>query len=277
MSLEDPNGGGLNREPDEGVFFSDPGQAHNRDGPESRGRALTSASNANVQPDGNRQNATTNSGADMTTPMPMPIPTKRGMSGLLPHFSNTAGAGHSTMSISTSSTSTSTPPSREGLDTTTSAKELRDFWKAYMHTPLSDSGGGEFVGGKATPLAAGGGGYRKRVSSLPSSKTPIVERELGDMGAMYSGGEQSLVYPALGAIRAGVDAGAGAAAGAAQHPEPTVPREDLRSYEAAVMARKAPTTLNLNPRMVKGRGGDHANVHSISSFFIVLILIPILF
>ena len=123
-----------------------------------------------------------------------------------------------------------------------------------MHTPLSDSGGGEFVGGKATPLAAGGG-YRKRVTSLPSSKTPIVERELGDM--MY-GGEQGLVYPALGAIRAG------------QHHGPTQ-REDLRSYEAAVMARKAPTTLNLNPRMVKGRGGDHVNVRYFSSFSFIFI------
>jgi hypothetical protein len=245
MSLDDPNvGGGI--EPDGEAFFSDPAQAHNRDpaGSGSTRTTTTTTSSSSIESRGRPHttsdtNANTNA-ADMDTPMPM----KRTSGGLL-HFSSAAP-------LST--------PSREG-----EAKELREFWRAYMHTPLSDSGGGESGkdSSKGTPLAASGGGaggYRKRVASLPSSKTPIVERDMGDMGMMYGGGEQSLVYPGLGGMRAG--------AGVQHHGNDH--REDLRSYEAAVMARKAPTTLNLKPRMARGRGGD-ANVCSYLFFHINLL------
>jgi len=40
-------------------------------------------------------------------------------------------------------------------------------------------------------------------------------------------------------------------------------RGDLRSYEAAVMTRKAPMALNLKPKMARGRG-DNASVRSCS-------------
>ena len=211
-------GGGV--EPGGGSFFSDPAQAHNRDragsGPT---RTTTTSSMAESRGRPHTTSNTHTNTADMDTPMPM----KRISGGLL-QFSGAA-------QLST--------PSREG-DT----KELREFWRAYMHTPLSDAGGGESGrdSNKATPLAPGG--YRKRVASLPSSKTPIVERDMGDMGMMYGGGE---VYP----MRHG-------GGGAVQH-HGSDHREDLRSYGAAVMARKAPTTLNLRPRMARGRG-DNASV-----------------
>jgi hypothetical protein len=138
-------------------------------------------------------NSNTNT-AGMDTPMPM----KRTSGGQL-QFSGAA-------QLST--------PSREG-DT----KELREFWGAYMHTPLSDAGGGESGrdSNRPTPLAAGG--YRKRVASLPSSKTPIVERDIEDMGMMYGGGE---VYPMRAALH---DAG-----GTAVQHHGNDHREDLRSY-----------------------------------------------
>lgn len=227
-------GGGV--EPNGEAYFSDPAQAHNRDRAGSGSTRPTTSSSVESRPrlhEHSTSSATvTSSGANanMDTPMPM----KRGSSGLL-HF-------YTTPQIST--------PSREG-----EAKELREFWKAYMHTPLSDTGGDST---KGTPLAAAGsgGGYRKRVASMPTSKTPIVERDMGDMGMMYGpgggGGEQSLIYP----MRAGLHG-----PGAAGQQHGNTQREDLRSYEAAVMARKAPTTLNLKPRMVKGRGG-HVNVRS---------------
>jgi hypothetical protein len=129
--------------------------------------------------------------------------------------------------------------------------------EAFSSDPaqVSDAGDGESGkdSSKATPLAASG--YEKRVASFPSSKTPIVEREIGDMGMMYGGGgggEQNLAYPVRAALH-------GAGAAVQQHGNDD--REDLR--EAAVMGRKAPTTLNLRPRMARGRGDD-ANVRSCS-------------
>jgi hypothetical protein len=220
MSLEDPNIAG-GAEPAGGSFFSDPAQAHNRDRPGS-GSTRTSTTSSMVQSRGRPHtisNSNTNA-ANMDTPMPM----KR----ILLQFSGAA-------QLSTLL--------REG-DT----KELREFWRAYMLTPSSDAGGGESGrnSNKPTPLAAGG--YRKRVASLPSSKPPIVERDMGGMGMIYGGGE---VYP----MRHG--------GGAAVQHHGNDHREDLRSYEAAVMARKAPTTLNLRPRMARGRG-DNASVRSCS-------------
>ncbi len=111
----------------------------------------------------------------------------------------------------TSSTGTGTP-AREA-DT----RELRDFWKQYMRTPLTGP-----EGMAPTPGVSGVPGSRKRVASLPSAKTPVVERQ-----SLYA----PPAPPLAGASRTAVHAG-----------------EDLRSYEAAVMARKAPVTLNLQAR-----------------------------
>ncbi|KAJ7082627.1 hypothetical protein B0H15DRAFT_435633 [Mycena belliarum] len=101
-------------------------------------------------------------------------------------------------------------------------RELREFWKAYMRTPLTGPPGGGDALGLATPMAGPNGGRRFRVASLPSVKTP--ENEL--------------------------DAGAGA--GYPVHPAPPQGRtmhnaDDLRSYEAAVLARKAPELVLRKP------------------------------
>ena len=118
-----------------------------------------------------------------------------------------------------------------------------------MHTPLSDTVDGEFGkdSSKKTPLAADG--HRKRVASFLGSKMPIVERELGNMAMVYGGGDATVQ-------RHGND-----------H------REDLRSFEAAVMARKRPTTLAAKrPRMARGRSGG-VNVCSCS---LLILRIPFL-
>lgn len=106
-------------------------------------------------------------------------------------------------------------------------RELRDFWKQYLRTPLS----GPPLG--TTPKAENGGQFGarpspkrglSRVASLPSVKTPSDEK-----GPVYLSRVDD---------------------------DPTRSRpfhniEDLKSYEQAVMARQAPTTLNLAPRKTR--------------------------
>jgi len=222
MSLDHSDLGGqvgLDKDP----FFANWEQAYNRD---RMGSGATRTTTSTVEPRG-RSDTTSNpnthaNAAEMDIPMPM----KRISTGLL-QFSSPA-------QILT--------PSQD-VDT----KELRDFRRAYMHTPFSDTGGGEFgkYSSKGTPLAAGG--HRKRVASLLGSKMPIVER---DMGMMYGGSDATVQHH-------GND-----------H------REDLRSYEAAVMSRKASTMLNLRPRMAREGSGD-ANVRSSYSLFLFFLSILI--
>lgn len=148
-------------------------------------------------------------------------------------------------------------------------RELRDFWKQYMRTPLS--GGGPLGGitpGLSSALGAGAAGGilasgaaarpgppkrgLSRVASLPSVKTPgIGLRESYASGAEYDA------------------AGGQGAYNASQMPAPAVPAgrtytnsDDLKSYEAAVMSRKAPMTLNLQPR--RGRAGSVVGMPSLT-------------
>ncbi|KIM37313.1 hypothetical protein M413DRAFT_277274 [Hebeloma cylindrosporum] len=293
MSLDDPN---VEHEGGE-AYFPDPAQAHNRDRAGSTGsRTTTTTTRGRGHLNSHTSTSTITSSSsssanhkdtDMDT---TPMPVKRISAG-----AGSSGGGMVNLMLPNAQ-HISTPSSsvREG-----ETKELRDFWRAYMHTPLSDveSSRGTPLAHAANANASGGagggaGGYtrRARVASLPSSKTPIVEREVGDMGMMYAGAaaaggagggghgneRNASVYQGLGAVRGGLHgpggAGAGPGAGAAsqQHPgNNNHIREDLRSYEAAVMARKAPTTLNLNPRMVKKRGGSDANVRLFSSLYVL--------
>ncbi|KAJ7724815.1 hypothetical protein DFH07DRAFT_1003554 [Mycena maculata] len=141
-----------------------------------------------------------------------------------------------------------TPSTREA-----ETRELREFWRAYMRTPLTGPGDASGALGMQTPCASaagaagplgsgsgsgggngngsgggngngsgggnGNGGRRYRVASLPSAKTP----EGGMEGASYAahqaqgGGQQQ-----------------------AQQGRTMHNADDLRSYEAAVLARKAP-------------------------------------
>ncbi|KAF7976797.1 hypothetical protein HWV62_5650 [Athelia sp. TMB] len=122
-----------------------------------------------------------------------------------------------------------------GLRREEETRELREFWKQYInqtpgtggeHPPaLGSNGNGAGFGGGGMGLLSPLGGRRARVNSLPSAKTPTVER------AHYPHGH--------GHGHGGMHA----------------PADDLRSYEAAVLARKAPT-LSLVPRR---RGGGSAS------------------
>ena len=152
-------------------------------------------------------------------------------------------------------------PSREK-----ESKELKEFWKQYMRFPLSGSemlssmSGSEGVtpsgiGSKASTNTSGPGpGYRRaRVASMPAVKTPIVERARDHLDDVYL----NTAHPSASTLNAGTgDDRQGPTAGTAMEMDTgTDNLEDLRSYEAAVMARKAPTLLNLKmKRPMKGRG-----------------------
>lgn len=222
LSLDDPNViAGITT--DGTPFFDDPNQAHNQD------RSTTSDV---VRLGGSRV-------TDVDTPMPM----KRG-SGQLQSLE-----GSEKFPISAADGST---PSREN-----DSKELKEFWKQYMRIPLSgpdmmSGGGSEGVTPSGNGNKASGPYRRPRVASLPTVKTPIVERDayLPTLNASAGDGQGATAYLRRTTSRempAGMDMDMDMVMGNA---------EDLRSYEAAVMARKAPTTLNLKVRRpMRGRGG----------------------
>ncbi|KAJ3566573.1 hypothetical protein NP233_g6916 [Leucocoprinus birnbaumii] len=126
-------------------------------------------------------------------------------------------------SASTSNIANIPPPSgmtpREG-----DLRELREFWKQYMRTPLSGPGPADGSSMLVSPPR------RPRVASMPSAgKTPTVASTLQHQNAQRGGGE----------------------GGRGESGMRTTLNEDLRSYEAAVLARKAPT-LNLVPKIRRG-------------------------
>lgn len=103
-------------------------------------------------------------------------------------------------------------------------RELREFWKAYLRTPLSGSlmstpqAEQQQQHAQQHKLNTPTEGYkRQRVSSLPSVKTPGP--------SIHGTIEASSVRPTL-------------------HGNP----DDLRSYEAAVLARKTPVNLHIVPK-----------------------------
>ncbi|KAL1718346.1 hypothetical protein EV715DRAFT_252875 [Schizophyllum commune] len=118
-------------------------------------------------------------------------------------------------------------PSKLGLASPSRAEEtqeLRDFWKAYIQTPGGSGGRSAGINGgfDLNNVATSPTGYRRtRVSSLPSVKTPTAE----GAGGVGNDAKQSTLHGAA---------------------------EDLRSYEAAVLARRAPVHLNLVPRIRRG-------------------------
>lgn len=159
---------------------------------------------------------------------------------------------------------------REALD----SKELREFWKQYMRTPLTGPGAntplfplqtptgpGQQLGVGMAGSSTGAGAGRpspsrrhSRVASLPSMKTPPI---LGN-GSM----QEFNTFAPPGNFS--LSLGPKARERQQHHGEhmshlPQVSfsnvrttlhgdAEDLKSYEQAVLARKAPTTLNLVPR-----------------------------
>jgi hypothetical protein len=101
-------------------------------------------------------------------------------------------------------------------------RELREFWKTYMRTPLSG------------PVPDLGTPHRVHVNSLPSAKTPTADAP----------------PPAHCVNRTGVNRTLSMRTTLHGH------ADDLRSYEAAVLARKTPT-LQLAPQR---RGNASASV-----------------
>ncbi|CAA7265674.1 unnamed protein product [Cyclocybe aegerita] len=218
MSLDDPNVlAGLAN--DGQPFFSDPSQSHN-------------------QPQQMQQE-----GADVDTPMPM----KRNSGQLqFPPLveqqrPSTAGGMPSSSMLGMGGMGT---PSKDA-----DARELKEFWKQYMRTPLSGPGPAGVEGGmnfpnnsnaspsKGTPL----GFRRQRVASLPSAKTPMLEVH----SFMQGGYGQNPTYQQHQQRQQG-----SSKLGPMSSMRTTLHGnvEDLRSYEAAVLARKAPTTLNIQLR-----------------------------
>ncbi|KAI0321194.1 hypothetical protein OF83DRAFT_369854 [Amylostereum chailletii] len=119
-----------------------------------------------------------------------------------------------------------------GLQTPSSLRELKDMWKQYMRTPLTGpSLTHNGVEAETSPLRSPkrerGERSLVRVASLPSVKTPGVE------GVGWDHHRHN-----------GVQNGNGKQVAGRSLNNP----DDLRSYEQAVLARKAPLTLNLVPK-----------------------------
>lgn len=120
--------------------------------------------------------------------------------------------------------------------------EMREFWKAYVRTPLSGPAGDDAAPNTNTsqsqqtqmPMSPSSQRRRLRVSSLPSV-TPTVERGHPLMNG-YGGGHGE---GSRGSLHGNSD--------------------DLRSYEAAVNARSAFMNLNLVPRRRGTRPGASAS------------------
>ncbi|KAI9453302.1 hypothetical protein BJY52DRAFT_1398954 [Lactarius psammicola] len=126
-------------------------------------------------------------------------------------------------------------------------KELKEMWKQYMRTPLSGQ-----------PLAhehhPGGSPKRERglsrVASLPSVKTPSATTAgWGDPMRGLSGNQQlQPQHQVAGSGSNNAQQYAGHAAYTRGHNH----TDDLRSYEQAVLARRAPLTLHLAPPRRRG-------------------------
>ena len=125
--------------------------------------------------------------------------------------------------------------------TPASLKELKEIWKQYMRSPLSGAG----------PPAAthehhpNGSPKRERgltrVASLPSVKTPSAGTAgWGDPMRSQNGTQQQA--PAGAGVNNVQHGGHAVHSRTHNHPD------DLRSYEQAVLARRAPLTLHLAPR-----------------------------
>lgn len=139
------------------------------------------------------------------------------------------------------------------------SKEMRDFWKMYVRTPLS--GPGTYNGlALATPTGPGqilGAGRpsptrrHSRVASLPSIKTPTALSENSSniflpMLSRFQPGDASRGQREEG--RLGEQRNGGNPVSYSGMRTTLHDADDLRSYEQAVLARKAPMTLNLVAR-----------------------------
>jgi hypothetical protein len=160
---------------------------------------------------------------------------------------------------------------REALD----SKELREFWKQYMRTPLTGPGANTPLFPLQTPTGPGqqlGAGMsstmagrpsptrrHSRVASLPSMKTPPIIGGPSEFTSFAPIGNFSLSLGPKARERnqqlvngTGNDIERGPPHQQVSYSNMRTTlhgdAEDLKSYEQAVLARKAPVTLNLVPR-----------------------------
>ncbi|KAF7420761.1 hypothetical protein PC9H_011279 [Pleurotus ostreatus] len=139
-----------------------------------------------------------------STPMPRK-PSTRGASLLCPpHPANPANASTNGPSY----TNLQSPRSRDE-----ELRALKDSWKMYLRTPLSGPEEPMFTD-FSTPASTGHSYHRTCVSSMPSVQTPSAERS----GPFAANGAPPSTRRTM-------------------HGNP----DDLRSYEAAVLARRAPS------------------------------------
>src|ERR1700722_4530090 len=156
----------------------------------------------NIQHHNHNTNSTSSSTAE--DPNVTPMPSKHSH----PH----GGGGHV-------STDPSPAPSSSSMRDA-EMKELRDFWRDYMRTPLSGPGTAMMTMTNNNPhhhtptTSRSSSSRRTRVASLPSVNTPPA--------VLYPGAGHS----GTSSIR-------------------NTENDDLRSYEAAVLARKPLTNLSL--------------------------------
>ena len=150
-------------------------------------------------------------------------------------------------------------------------KDMRDFWKMYLKTPLTgpNSAGGlmfplQTPTGPGAQLGSGLTGSlagrpsptrrHSRVASLPSMKTPplFTDERYGSSFARPSTGDHydSHPHPSQSQHAQQPAGGYNSTVRTTLHDA-----EDLKSYEQAVLARKAPMNLNLIPK----RKGSLAN------------------
>jgi len=241
MSLDDPAvmaGLAVDGQP----FFDDPSQVHNRQ--------------ESTDPEGNHDGLlTTDVGPDIDTPMPLRRDAALLSIGQRPATSTGVPGANSGGATANGFGSTFGMPT-PSKDTDT--RELREFWKQYMRTPLS--GPQDAIGNIVGPLISSKNPSpvahrRQRVASLPSAKTPMVERD--DMFVHPQGlGYHPVQQPDQRGRENAAALGPTSSLRTTLHA-----KEDLSSYEAAVMARKAPT-LNLQlKRPVKGKNLCSANQH----------------
>ncbi|KAH9925499.1 uncharacterized protein B0H18DRAFT_1008747 [Fomitopsis serialis] len=136
------------------------------------------------------------------------------------------------------------------------SKEMRDFWKMYLRTPLSGPGSSNGMP-LATPTGPGqilGAGRpsptrrHSRVTSLPSIKTPTTLPDWSSNMFPASGRDMSRAQRGHEDGRGGQQRNEGNPGVFSSMRTTLHDADDLRSYEQAVLARKAPMNLNLVPK-----------------------------
>lgn len=137
----------------------------------------------------------------------------------------------------------------------TETRELKEFWRQYQsHSPPPGSFEGP-TSSLATPSAT----RRHRVNSLPSVKTPTA-----DLYSSRNNQDNYGWYPEGATSRAAAGVGMMNPPARPMHGEPSEPHgDDLKSYEAAVLARHVNTDL-IMPRS-KGMPEERPNFKRLPS------------